>query len=89
MTRQEIEKRLDSGITGKYVTYTDAHNKQITGKVYRLAVWVDGTDLMVIFHMDGRKHECDLRYFADNITIHDGSTRGTTVRDILRDAQGD
>jgi DNA gyrase/topoisomerase IV subunit B len=88
-TRREIEELLERGIVGRYVSYEDVKGKQFMEKVDRVAVWEDGDELMVIFHMNHRKHECDLRYFADNITIYDGTTHGRSVRSLFRSEQGD
>lgn len=89
LTRIEIETRLEQGLVGRVVTFTDIHDKQVCGKVERLAVNVDSEELMVTIFIYRLKYTVDLQYFIENTTIEYGDTHRGDQRDVRRILKGD
>ena len=81
---QEIETRLERGLVGKVVSFITIYNETVSGKVERLSVWPEEGELMVSFMVSHERYKADIRYFSENITIHNGNTRGTGTGVIRR-----
>lgn len=83
LTRLEIETRLERGLVGKVVQFTDVHNEDIVGKLERLSVETDtvSRELMVTVFISHKKYSVDLVYFVENTIIH-GTTSGSDQRDV-------
>lgn len=90
LTRIEIETRLERGLVGKVVQFTDVHNEEVVGKLERLSVETDTTsrELMVTVFISHKKYTVDLVYFVENTIIH-GTTSGSDQRSIRRILKGD
>jgi len=89
LTRLEIEQRLERGLVGKMVQFNTIYSKLITGKLQRLSVNIESKEVLVTFMLGGKeitRHECDIKYFNENLEILYGDTyRGerTNIRRIL------
>lgn len=78
LSRVEIERKLQHRYLGAIVTFTTIRNKDITGKVHRIAAECYTGEPMVIFNIEHTRYECDLQYFFENIIRH-GNTSGRTT----------
>jgi 3-phenylpropionate/cinnamic acid dioxygenase small subunit len=89
LTRQEIETRLERGLTGKLLQYETVRNDTVIGKLQRLAVNDSNGELLVNFQLDRIRYECDLQYFVENTIILNGNTSGGNTASIRRVLKGD
>jgi hypothetical protein len=87
LNRQQLEQRLEDALMGKVISYDTPQGIAIAGKVQRLAVEFQGGDFIVIFQINHRRYESDIRYFIGNTQVH-GNTHGGDpgyIRRVLQD----
>lgn len=77
MSRAEVERRMERGYIGKVVSFTDIRDKKITGKMQRLSIDIQGSEVMVIFIIDRTRYEADIHYFFENIQRHGNTNRSS------------
>ena len=91
LTRLEIEQRLEKGLVGKIIQFNTIHSKLIIGKLQRLAVNIENKEVLITFMLGGKettRHECDIKYFNENLEILYGDTYTGERRNIRRILEG-